>query len=115
MERRRLKSPFLSNFWRLGTKLKDLLHGRPQGGEGALAPLEFEKKNDVICCRPTKYPKFSLAPVALSIDTIYFNLKLRKKKNAKLSFALSARRQMVIFYGAAKTCQFFKCGWFCPL
>ena len=41
--------------------IKTCTHGRPQGGGGHL-PLPGIYKNDVICCRSTKYPKFFPRP-----------------------------------------------------
>ena len=52
--------------------------------------------------------KFSLAPSALALVTLYFSLK-RREKRKKFSFAPSARRKMVDFlYGVPKTCRLFK-------
>ena len=50
--------------------------GKALGG-WHLPNLEFEK-GDAICCRPTKYLNFSLAPSALAIDILY-SLKRREK------------------------------------
>ena len=70
------------------------------------APLEFEK-NDVICCRPTKYPS------GLALDTLYVSLKHREKTQ-NFSFAPSARRKRSICCTARrKRVDFLKCRWFC--
>ena len=87
------------------------IHGRPQGGqEGHLPPPWNLKKMTSYAAVLRNTLNFWLASSALAIDTLYFNLKQRKK-NAQNSFATSARRKMVNFlYGAPKTCQ----QWFCP-
>ena len=83
--------------------------GARRGARGALAPppLGFEKTTSYAAVLQNTL-KFSLAPLALAIDTLYFNLK-RCEKTQNFSFAPSARRKMVDFlYGAPKTCQLFK-------
>ena len=43
-------------------------HGRHEGaGDGANAPLQFEN-DDVICCFPVKYNKFSIAPAVHALN-----------------------------------------------
>ena len=80
---------------------------RGGGARGeALAPLEFEKMTSCAAVLRNTL-KFSLAPSALALDTLYFSLKRRKKRK---DFRLRLRRaeKMVIFlYGAPKTCQLF--------
>ena len=45
-----------------------------------MAPSPWNlKKWRHICCRPTKSLKFSLAPSALAVDTLYFSLQTREK------------------------------------
>ena len=66
----------------------------PAGGEGkgGLAPLEFEKVTSYAAVLQSTL-KLSLAPSTLVLDTLYFSLKRREKKNAKTqknSFAPSA-------------------------
>ena len=46
-------------------------------GAGANDPLEFEN-DDVICCSPVKYPKFSLAPSALAFIRPKRSIKCKK-------------------------------------
>ena len=85
--------------------------GRGKGGH--LPPLEFEKMTSYAAVLQNTL-KFSLAPSALAIDTLYFSPK-RRKKTQKFSFAPSARRKMVIFCTARrKRVNFFKCRWLCP-
>ena len=59
----------------------------PAGGaRGALAPpLEFEKMTSYAAVLQNTL-KFSLAPSALALDTLYFSLK-RREKTQKFSFA----------------------------
>ena len=82
---------------------------RAGGGKGGHLPPPpgFEKMtSDAAVLQNTL--KFSLAPSALALDTLYFSLK-RREKTQKFSFAPSARRKMVdILYGAPKTCRLFK-------
>ena len=67
-------------------------HRRPEG-EGNLgqltSPLEFEKMTSYAAVLQNTV-KFSLAPSALALDTLYFSLK-RREKNAK-NFRLRLRR-----------------------
>ena len=58
--------------------------GARRGGQGkALAPpLEFEKMTSYAGVLQNTL-KFSLAPLALALDTLYFSLK-RREKNAKI-------------------------------
>ena len=69
--------------------------GARRGG-GALAPLEFEKMTSYAAVLQNTL-KFSLAPTALALDTLYFSLK-RREKTQKFSFAPWARRKMVDFF-----------------
>ena len=80
----------------------------PAGGQGGhLPPLEFEKMTSYAAVLQNIL-KFSLAPSALAIDTLYFSLKCHEKTQ-QFSFAPWARRKMIDFlYGAPKTCQLFK-------
>ena len=76
-----------------------LVHSRrPQErARGALAqPLEFEKVTSYAAVLQNTL-KFSLAPEALAIDTLYFSLK-RREKNANI---------FVCVFGAPKNGQFF--------
>ena len=86
-------------------------HGRPQGGgkEGHLPPpLEFEKMTSYAAVLQN-YLKFSLAPSALALDTLYFSLKCLEKR-LKFSFAPSARRNRSIFCTARRRrVDFLKC------
>ena len=66
------------------------------------------------CCRPTNTLKFLLAPSLLAIDTLYFSLKRRKKRNSfRLRFRL-AEKWSIFCTARQKTCQHFECWWFCP-
>ena len=83
--------------------------GARRGARGALAPppLGFEKMTSYAAVLQNIL-KFSLAPSALALYTLYFSLKCREKTQ-KFSFAPLARRKMVDFlYGAPKTCRLFK-------
>ena len=68
------------------------------GGNGGHLPHPWNlNKNDVICCRPAKYPNFSLAPLALAIDTLYFSLKRRKiRKNVRLRLRRAKNGQFFV-------------------
>ena len=79
---------------------------RREGARGSTCPppLEFEK-NDVMCCRPAKYPQFVAFGACLRYS-IFQPKTAQKPKN----FRLRRRRaeEMVMFlYGAPKTCQLF--------
>ena len=63
---------------------------RGGGKGGALAPLPWNLKHMTSYAAVLrKTLKFSLAPSALAIDTLYFSLKRRKKRNI---FRLRLRR-----------------------
>ena len=66
-----------------------VLHmGARRGGKGGTCPppLEFEKMTSYAAVLQNTL-KFSLAPSALAIDTLYFSLKCReKRKNFRLRF-----------------------------
>ena len=82
--------------------------GARRGGQGGhLPPLEFEKMTSYAAVLQNTL-KFSLAPTALAIDTLYFSLK-RAKKCKIFRLRLWRVEKMVDFlYGAPKTCQLFK-------
>ena len=84
------------------------------GTRGALAPFEFDKMTSYAAFLQNTL-KFSLAPSALVLDTLYFSLK-RREKTQKFSLAPSARRKMVNFlYGAENASTFLSVGGFAPL
>ena len=95
---------------RCAIKSRTGAHGRPQGGKWAHlppTPLEFEKMTSYAAVLRNTL-KFSLAPSALALATLYFSLKPREKTQ-KFSFAPSARSKVVDFlYGAPKTCRLLK-------
>ena len=72
-------------------------HGRPQGGGqgGHLPPLEFKKMTSYAAVLQNTL-KFSFAPSALALDTLYFSLK--RRKNATI---------FVCAFGAPKNGRFF--------
>ena len=84
------------------------------GASGALAPppLEFEKMTShAAVIRNTR--NFSLAPMALAIDTLYFSL--RRLKNAKIFVcAFGAPKNGQIFVGRAKNVSPLSVGGFAP-
>ena len=76
----------------------------------APAGLQFENDN-VTYCSPTEHPKI----FALAIYPLKFDLKQRKKKNAKyFGLRLGRTQNGHFFSGAPKNCQLFRCWWFCP-
>ena len=86
---------------------------RGRQGGGTCPPLEFEKMTSYAAVQQNTL-KFSLAPTALAIDTLYFSLKRAKKRKI---FRLRLRRveKWSIFSTARrKRLNFFKCRWFCP-
>ena len=67
---------------------KGALPWAPAGGGGkggTCPPLEFEKMTSYAAVLQNTL-KFSLAPTALALDTLYFSLK-RREKTQKFSFA----------------------------
>ena len=91
------------------------IHGRPQGGQGGHLPppLEFEKMTSYAAVLQNTL-KFSLAPSALAIDTLYFSLKRAKKcKNFRLRLR-RAEKCSIFCTARRKGVNFFKCRWFCP-
>ena len=68
------------------------------------------RKNDVICCRPTKYPNIfarAFAPIfhsKTSENAQFYVCALGAPKNGRL-FCTALRKRT----------HFFKCWWFCPL
>ena len=82
--------------------------GAHRGGKGGhLSPsLEFEK-NDVMCCCPTKYPKFFARAYGARLKYPIFQSKTAQK-NAKIFVcAFGAPKKVNFLYGAPKTCQLF--------
>ena len=76
-------------------------------------PLEFEKVTTYAAVLQNTL-KFSLAPSALELDTLYFSLKRREKRK---NFRLRLRRAVKwsIFRTARwKGVEFLKCRSFCP-
>ena len=75
---------------------------------GTCPPPTWNLKNDVICCRPTTYPKIFARAFGDRYRYRIFQSKTREKTR-KFSLAPPARRKMVDFlYGAPKTCQLFE-------
>ena len=57
----------------------------------------------------------SLAPLALAIDTLYFSLKLpKKRKNFRLRLGRAEKWSICLCTARRKRVKFFKCWWFCP-
>ena len=87
-------------------------HGRPQGG-GHLPPLEFEKMTSYAAVLQNTL-KFSLAPSALAIYTLYFSLKrAKKRKNFRLRLR-RAEKWSIFCTARRKRVNFLKRRWFCP-
>ena len=67
---------------------------REGGGKEGTCPFPWNlKKNEVICCRPTKYPKF----FARAFGARHIYPIFQSKMAQKFSFTLSALRKTVIF------------------
>ena len=87
---------------------------RGGGKGGGHLPPPGIWKNDVICCRPTKYPKFFARAFGARYIFSIFQSKTAQKTE-QFSFAPSARRKWSFFCTARrKRVNFFKCRWFCP-
>ena len=91
-------------------------HGRPQWGQGGCTcpHLEFEKMTSCAAVLQNTL-KFSLAPPAPAIDTLYFSLKRAKKcKNFRLRLR-RAEKWLTFCTALRKRVNFLTCWWFCPL
>ena len=85
---------------------------RRGGGKGGTCPLEFEKMTSYVAVLQTTL-KFSHAPLALAMDTLYVSVKSRK--NASIHLRLRRPEKRAIFCKARrKRVKFFKSWWFCP-
>ena len=78
------------------------------------SPLEFEKMTSYATVLYNTL-KFSLAPSALALDTLYFSLKHREKRQ-KFSFAPFVCVQKIdLFRRAENVSTFYSVGDFAPL
>ena len=86
------------------------------GGKRALAtPLEFEKLTSYRYAAVSQNTlKFSLAPSALAIVTLYFSLKRREKRKISGLRLRRAEKWSIFCTARQKRVNFLKCWWLCP-
>ena len=82
--------------------------GARRGEGGALAPPPWNlKKVRSYAAVLQNTPKFSVAPSALAIDTLYFTLKRREKRKMFRLRLWRAEKWSILGTARQKTCQLF--------